>query len=152
MSAATIDRVLNHATRIKNGEHETIKPGMPFRIPDSWMAGEAGAQGDLIIVIIDKISAGYELVKKPTDKDRQLVWGTTQGARHCLDSLEGVRLHRRSDWGPESLDGPEFHCEFERVIEHPTHGAWTIPAGRTIRIEYPRERDAELKRERRNAD
>lgn len=152
MSVATIERVVNHAARIKAGEHETIKPGQPFRIPDAWMAGDCGAQGDLIIVILDKIPEGFERVKEPTQKDMQLVWGETQGSKHCLDSLDGVALYRRSDWGADTLVGPTFTCEEERVINHPTHGAWTIPAGRTIGIEYPRERDAELKKERRNAD
>jgi hypothetical protein len=147
-----IDRVLDHAKKIGNGEHDTIKPGQPFRIPDSWMAGECGAQGDLIVVVLDEIPAGYTQVKKPTKADRQLVPGNTEGAKHCLDSLKGVTLYRKDGWGPESLDGPAFTCKEDRVIEHPKHGPWTIPAGRTIGIEYARERDAEQQRERRNAD
>lgn len=152
MSTSTIDRVLKHAQKIKNGEHETIKPGMPFAIPASWVAGDAGAQGDLIVVILDDIGEGFRLVAKPTDADRQLVPGNTIGAKHCLDSLDGVALYRRSDWGTESLEGPQFRCQTDRVIDHPTHGAWTIPAGRCIGIEYARERDAILKQQRRNAD
>lgn len=155
MATCTIEKVLNHAQRIKAGEHDTIKPGQPFRIPDAWMPGDCGAQGDLIIVVIDKkdlTKDGYKLVNKPKEADRQLVPGNTEGAKHCLDSLDGVKIYRRDDWGPDSLDGPKLLCEVERVIEHPTHGAWTISAGTAIKLEYARERDALLKLARRNAD
>jgi hypothetical protein len=152
MSVSTIDRVLNHAKRIRDGKHDTIKPGMPQRLPDSWVDGDAGAQGDLVIVVVDEIPAGYKPVRRAKDADRQLVPGNTEGAKHCLDSLDGVELYRLDDWGPDSLDGPCVRLSKERVIQHPTHGPWTIPAGRTVKIEYARERDALLKRERRNAD
>lgn len=149
---ATIDRVINHARKIANGEHDTIRPGMPFRLPDAWMDGDAGAQGDLVIIVIDKVPSGFKLVRELTDADRQLVHGNTAGAKHCLDSLDGVKIYRKDDWGPDALDGPCIRFADERVITHPTHGHWTIPAGRLVKIEYPRERDAEQKRERRNAD
>jgi len=148
----SLDTLLEHANRIKNGEHERVKPGQTFRIPDAWGAEDCGAQGDLIFIIQDKVPEGYHLVESPADGDRQLVWGTTLGAKHCLDSLDGVKLYRNEDWGPDSLDGPVIVCEKERTVLHPTHGAWEIPAGRIIKFEYPRERDAELKKERRNAD
>jgi hypothetical protein len=148
----TIDKITHGAQQIAAGQHDRIRPGDHFTIPDSWIAGDAGAQGDLVIIIVDQIPGTYKRVAKMRDADRQLVPGNTEGARHCLDALKGVELYRQSDWGPDSLDGPCLVINEQRVIEHPTHGHWTIPAGRMIKLEYQREHDAELQRERRNAD
>lgn len=146
-----VDRVTSHAKRIADGAHDTIKPGMPFRIPDAWMHGDAGAQGDLVIICIDKVPSGYKLAKNLEAADMQLVPGNTEGAKHCLDSLEGVKLYRKQG-DDDSLDGPCVRVAVDRVITHPKHGHWTIPAGRLVKIEYAREFDAEQKRERRARD
>lgn len=148
----TIEKVLNHARQIANGEHDTIRPGMPFTIPDSWQAGESVAQGDLIIEVTARKPIGYVLIEKPTEQDLQLVPGNTEGAKHCLDSFDGVQFYRHPDWNAESLDGPYFVTTEQRTITHPTHGHVHIPAGRKIRVSYQREWEAEQRRERRNQD
>lgn len=152
MATTAIERVVKHAKKIADGKHPTVRPGLPHRLSDAAVAGDIGWQGDLKLTVIDKIPDGFELVKKPTDIDRQLVPGNTQGARHCLDSLAGVKLYRPTIWPDSGLVGPCFVLTEERTIEHPTHGHVTIPAGFTIQCGYQREWDAEQKRERRNAD
>lgn len=150
-----IAEIQNHAQQIADGKHDTIKPGMPFRIPDSWLSGDAVAQGDLIITVVDKIPAGYKPVAKPTAADKQLVPGNTEGAKHCLESLKGLKLFRPQGW-PASAEtdycGPAFTAKNDVTILHPTHGPVTVPAGVTVRCDYQREFDAESQRERRNQD
>lgn len=152
MKTTTIDRITDTVSRIVDGTHESLRPGMPFRIPDAWGVNECGAQGDLIFVIADSVPDDYVKVERPNEADKQLVPGNTQGSRHCLDSLAGVELYRPVKWSEESLDGPVVRVNEDRVVTHPTHGPWTIPAGRTIKFEYPRVWDAEERHQRRNAD
>lgn len=150
-----IEEIQRHAQKIASGEHDTIRPGMPFRIPESWIVNEAVAQGDLVIRVIEEIRPGYELVSKPTKVDKQLVPGNTEGAKHCLDSVRGLKLYRPSGW-PQSADGslqgPIIVADRDVVIEHPKHGHVTIPKGRMVACDYDKEFDLIQKRERRNAD
>ena len=147
-----IDRITKTVESFVDGTHENIRPGMPFRIPDAWEEGDAGAQGDLVFVLRDQVPAGYVKVETPTEKDRQLVRGNTQGARHCLDSLVGVELYHPADWSDESLDGPYLRVSQDRTVLHPTHGPWTIPAGLAVQCEYPRVYDQEQQRASRAKD
>jgi len=152
MTVTAIERLADHVETIKTGNHETVKPGMPCRITEAWVKGDAVAQGDLNIVVADKVPAGYVRVDKPKAIDKQLVPGNTQGSKHCLDSLVGVKLYRPENWGPESLDGPCLVLSKERTILHPTHGHVSIPAGFIVACSYQRELDNELKKERRARD
>lgn len=149
---ATIDRVVRHAKRIANGKDKTVQPGKPTRFPEAAAINDCGWQGDLCLTLVESVPAGFVRIKNLQEFDRQLVPGDTQGARHCLRSLDGVEIYRPSDWGPESLVGPCLVFSREGTIDHPTHGAVTIPAGMTIQCSYQREWDAELRRQRRNAD
>lgn len=147
-----IELIEQHAKKIREGKHETVSPGQPVRISEAAEVGDGVWQGDLGIEIVEAAMGDYIEVKSPTDADRQLVPGNTQGARHCLDSLDGVRMFRPIDWNAESLQGPVLVLSKERTILHPTHGAVAIPAGFTVRCRYQREFDAEQRRERRAAD
>lgn len=135
-------------------EHlESVRPGQPCRITEAWTAGDTAWQGDLGLMLVDAVPEGYVKIAKPTDQDRQLVPGNTQGSKHCLDSLDGVTIYHPKDWGAEgNLRGPCLILKESRTILHPTHGAVTIPANRTILCGYQREYDQELKRARRAAD
>lgn len=152
---AAIDKITRKASRIRNG-NDKIEPGQPVRMSEAAAPMDYVRQGDLYIVVMEAtaIPAGFVGVKKPKDVDRQLVPGNTQGSKHCLDSLAGVRLFRPADWNDkyEGLDGPCLVLSEERTIEHPTHGSVTIPAGFAVQCRYQREWDAEQRRERRNAD
>lgn len=151
MSATAIEKVLNHAKRIADGEHEAVKPGMPARISEAAQSGDGIWQGDLLVEVVEKVPAGHKLAKNPAV---QLVPGNTQGARHCLDSLHGVKVYYPANWPDveETLVGPCLVLTQERTILHPTHGPVTVPAGFTVLLSYQREYDAELKRQRRSQD
>lgn len=147
-----IDKIEKHAAKISAGEVEQVKPGMPVAFTDACQPDDAIRQGDLYLVVVAAIPHGYIEVVKPTKADKQLVPGNTQGARHCLDSLSGVRLFRPEKWDAESLDGPCFVLTKERKVLHPTHGAVTIPAGMTIQCLYQREWAKEERKQRRARD
>lgn len=147
-----IDRVVSHAEEIASGKIHAVQPGLPVRFPAAASEGDEGWQGDLGLRVVRQVPDDLVRLAAPCEADRQLVPGSTQGARHCLDSLDGVEIYRPKDWGPESLLGPCLVFSKERTIRHPTHGAVTVPAGFTIQCRYQREFDSELRRERRNAD
>lgn len=150
-----IDELVKHADAIRHGDGE-VKPGQPIHITKGFAPGDGVWQGDLGLEVIEKVPSGYKLVKpadgKEKDQLRQLVPGNTQGARHCLQTLKGVKVYRRDDWGPNSLLGPVLAFSEPNVIDHPTHGPVHVPAGTMIKCRYQREWDAEQARERRSID
>lgn len=147
-----IEQIEKHAECIRNGEHDKIGPGVPLRLSSALLVGEGVAQGDLMLIVDDGAPVGYVRISKPKAIDKQLVPGNTVGAKHCLDSLAGVKLYRPANWSEESMDGPCIVTTKERTVLHPTHGAVTIPAGMTVVCHYQREFDAEQRRERRARD
>ncbi len=147
-ATATIERIQKHAEMLR----ESVRPGQPFRFSEASTPNDCVWQGDLGLVIIDRIPTGYCRVDNPTDKDRQLVIGNTQGARHCLDSLTGVVLYHPRKWDADSLIGPCFTLTEERTVQHPTHGPVTIPAGFSVQAIYQREWDKEQRKARRSRD
>ena len=149
-----IEAIQQHAAAIKNGEHDKIGPGRPTNMSPALMNGEAVAQGDLILIVRSEVPEGYQEVESPTELDQQLVPGDTTGARHCLDSLDGVTLYRPKSWGTDkwSLRGPYMRLTHDRAVMHPTHGAVHIPAGMSVECRYAREFDLEQAAARRAAD
>jgi len=151
-NTAVIDRITKYAAEIARGEH-SVKPGDPITITSAAQAGDAVWQGDLGLVVIDAVPEGHlELTDPLKEEHRQLVPGNTEGAKHCLSSIEGVRMFRRADWGFASLSGPVFVSETDISVVHPVHGDVNIPGGTMIECIYQREWDAEQARERRAAD
>lgn len=146
-----IDRIEKHAANIRDGK-ATVSPGLPFRINEAATVGDVVWQGDLGLEIVAGVPDGYSRVESPRDADRQLVPGSTQGARHVLDSLDGVELWRPTGWPNVTQLGPAMVLRKERTVTHPVHGDVTIAAGHTVLCSYQREWDAELRAERRNAD
>lgn len=147
-----MESVVRHARRIAAGE-EKVKPGMPWAFTGAASIGDGVWQGDLGIEIVSAVPKDYAEIKNPRDMDRQLVPGNTQGSRHCLRSLDGVRIFKPKGWGVgESLRGPALVLAKEATIEHPTHGDVTIPAGFTILCRYQRVWDQEQRAERRSQD
>ena len=153
MTMSAIDKITRKARRIRNGS-DKIEQGQPVLMSEAAAVDDYVRQGDLYVIVAEGIPTNFKAVVTPNDTDKQLVPGSTQGARHCLDSLDGVALYRPQGWGPDydDLDGPAFVLSESRTVLHPTHGRVTIPAGFTIRCRYQREWDAEQRRERRNAD
>lgn len=147
-----IELIEQHAALIRDGKHERVSPGQPAAFTTACVADDCIWQGDLGLFVANEVPSGYVRIAKPTAQDKQLVPGNTEGAKHCLDSLAGVKLFRPQDWNAESLVGPCLVLTKERTILHPTHGAVTIPAGMTVVCRYQREYDDELRRERRAVD
>lgn len=123
--------VLEHAESIRNDDAHRIEVMEP---------GDAWAQGDILIVRIEKLPTGVVKAKA----ESQLAPGTTQGSRHCIADLSGVTVYRLAD--PTPLDGPVIEAETEFTVEHPEHGNVTCPAG-TYAIRYQRAFAEELKRQ-----
>ena len=152
IKTTAIRRIIKHATQIAAGENETVKPGQPARFTEACTPQDCIWQGDLGLEIVTGVPKSFVLVKTPTDIDRQLVPGNTQGAKHCLDSLSGVTIYKPIDWNNESLEGPCLLFSAERTVTHPTHGSVTIPKGFAVQCHYQREWDKELQKERRARD
>jgi hypothetical protein len=129
--------IQDHAEKIKNDATQ--------RFPEAATPGDCWRQGDVYITLLDGVPAGCEREKNP---DMQLAPGTTQGSRHCLDSLKGVAVYRLPS--PGMLDGPVIECRHERTITHPEHGDVVLPPG-VYGITYQRNLDQDA-RERRVAD
>ncbi|MGB1274899.1 MAG: hypothetical protein ACPG77_04040 [Nannocystaceae bacterium] len=130
---------------------ENVEPGQPVEMSVAAVPGDGIWQGDLGLEVLASVPADCKLAPKPSP---QLVPGNTRGARHCLDSLEGVEVYLPPNWGQDenNLRGPVLVLSESRTVEHPTHGDVTIPAGFTIGCCYQREWDAVQRAERRAAD
>lgn len=121
--------VLTTAEKIKNDETQ--------RFPEAASVGDFVRQGDVFITLLDRVPSNCTLVKKPSS---QLVSGNTQGSRHCVRSLRGVKVYGLSS--PTVYDGPIIESKNEMTIEHPEHGDWVLPAG-CYAISYQRTEDSE---------
>lgn len=148
MPATFIEKINRRAIRIASGR-DRIRPGQAVRISEAAAPNDCVRQGDLYIVVVEAVPDGYRQAGKP---NVQLVPGNTEGAKHCLDSLAAVDVFLPPQWGPESLQGPCVAAKSDVTILHPKHGHVTVPGGMLVRCDYQREFDAELRRERRNAD
>lgn len=153
MSMLTIKNAIDHANKIANREHETLRPGMPYTFSEAASCGDMVWQGDLGIGICSGgPPVGYVLAEKVS---QCLVPGKdhTIGARHCLSSCDGVEMWLPPTWDDTSLEGPYLKLSNGATIAHPVHGNVTIPACfNEIQIRYQREWDQELARERRAKD
>jgi hypothetical protein len=131
-----IQRISETAEEIRNDSEQLF--------PEAATPGDCWRQGDLYITLLSAIPGDVKKCKRR----KQLVPGTTQGSRHCLDSLAGVTMYEIEK--PGQLDGPVIDCKQERTITHPEHGNVVLPPG-IYGIHYQRDLDAE-ERERRVLD
>jgi hypothetical protein len=158
MSTSTlIEEMMAHTEKIRDGSHESVKPGQPAAFTEACSANDCIWQGDLGLVISDRkknekgVFEGYK--KSDSNGSTKLVLGGSQGSNHCLESLDGIELYVPEGWSEESLIGPIFvAAEAEAKVVHPIHGAVTVPKGFTIECYYQREWDKEQQRERRARD
>lgn len=152
MSTTTLELLERHVASIRAGS-EKCGPGRPQSFSTAAVAGDCIPQGDLYFVIVDAVPAEYAEITDPTDMDRQLVPGNTQGARHCLESLDGVRLFRPASWPEVEFGGPCLvPTSRDAVTLHPTHGPVTVPVGLIALCVYQRSLDEIERRERRARD
>lgn len=150
MSVNVIEQIQQHAQRIADGS-ERVSPGMPLAFTEACTPGDCIWQGDLALIISDKANPPKEYIK-PDKPSAQLVPGNNIGAKHCLDSLDGVELYVPKNWNEESLKGPFFKTTKDVKVLHPVHGSVTIPAGFNVECGYQREWDKIQAAERRARD
>lgn len=129
-------RVADHADTIQNDAGHNMA-GM--EVGDCWR------QGDVQIRRLPNnwVTRHHAIVvaAKPSI---QLAPGSTQGSRHCLDSLDGVHFLRLANGTP--LDGPILALDAPRSITHPEHGdCEKLPPG-CYGITYQRAFAEELRR------
>lgn len=151
-----LDRLMAQREKIRNG-HTKLGPGQPVRFSEAAVVNDCYPQGDVDIFIAAGVPENYVKVEKLETMHRRLVPGNemTLGSQHILDSLDGVELFYPKNWNAseyEGSEGPYMLLSQERTVEHPEHGSVTIPAGFCVGINYQREYDNELKRERRARD
>lgn len=138
MEPVTIERAMTDV----NQAAESIRRADPQRFPDAASPGDALRQGDLLVTLLDGVPKGVRKADKPR---LQLAEGSTQGSRHCLDSLEGVTVYELKDRGP--YDGPVLDLTTERTITHPEHGHMVLPPG-CYAVTYQRTVDSEQREQR----
>ena len=131
VTARAFGDLARHAEKIKNDQHQSV---------GVMSAGDAWAQGDLLLVMIPGVPAGCEKIAHPS---AQLAPGSTQGSRHRLASLTGLTLYRRTNG--TVLDGPVVEAPAGCRVNHPEHGDVTLPPG-VYAVVYQRAYAAELRR------
>lgn len=120
-----------HAEKIKNDEHQHA---------GEMSVGDAWPQGDIAVVLIGEVPSGAKVVERPA---LQLAPGTTQGSRHCLESLDGITAYTHAN--PTALDGPILDAPKGLTVTHPEHGWITLRPG-VYAVIYQRAFAEELRR------
>jgi len=131
-SIAVIEKITERAKQL-------AKPG-PVKY-GALAPGDYHRQGDVYFTKLPGVPSGCA----KAEAQIQLAPGTTQGSRHCLESLRGVEFFRAPN--ATELDGPIVQCEHPITVNHPEHGTVTMPPG-TYKITYQRQHAEELKRVR----
>lgn len=153
MSKSAVQEIQEHVESQK-GDPD-VQPGQPARFTEACGPDDCIAQGDLNIFLMEdfeEVPSGYKLVEHLKERDKQLVPGNLEGARHILDSLKGVKMYRPVTWTEESLEGPILVLSEERTVTHPVHGPVTLLASRTFGFSYQREWAKERQRAVRSLD
>lgn len=127
----SLSQIASHAEAIKNDEHQ---------VAGEMSVGDAFAQGDISLVLLEKVPEGCTLVESPM---LQLAPGTTQGSRHCLESLEGISIYQLPK--PNELEGPVIDAQKGCRVNHPEHGDVTFRMG-IYGVVYQRQYAEEIRR------
>lgn len=143
-----IERIQQRANAL--AEERSVGPGKPARFTAAAQTGDMIWQGDLGILLAAAPPKDFKLAEKP---QLQLVPGETQGARHCLSSLEGVQVYLPPNWPNVTELGPFFMTGTKGVtVEHPTHGHVECLPNQGHQTVYQREWDQIQRQARRNSD
>lgn len=145
-----LGRVQEHSARIVAGDGK-VQPGEPLAFSAAATIRDRIAQGDVNLTIVEGVPKDYVL---RTNGDIQLAVGNTTGSKHVLNDTSTADVYDPPGWGPtyDGLKGPILVAKSPTKIDHPTHGAVTIPAGFTVECTFQRVYDHELRQERRSAD
>lgn len=127
----SLEQITSHAEAIKNDEHQ---------VAGEMSVGDVWAQGDVGIVRLESLPEGCTPIAEPS---LQLAPGNTQGSRHCLESLEGVRLFQLSN--PSPIEGPVVDAPNGMRVNHPEHGDVSFGPG-VYGVVYQRQYAKELQR------
>jgi hypothetical protein len=146
---------------VQQSAAERIDRSAPQQFPEAASLGDGIRQGDCYLELTEIVNGRVRVFDRDEhgnivgshladivgveSPSLQIAVGTTQGARHCLDSLEGVTVYRLAE--PTELDGPILLLQQERTLQHPEHGHWILPAdGRVYNTGYQRMYAEELQR------
>ena len=122
---------------------EKIASNKPQRFPEAASDGDYFRQGDIYITFREGLFTAKTTGRgknkttvtvphsdwKEVEVSKlrlQLAIGDTQGARHVLDNLAGVRQFEKT--GGDALQGLLLLTTEERVLTHPEHGHTILPA------------------------
>lgn len=98
----------------------------PVKISENMLSvGQMYPQGDVGLQRLAAVPDGAVLVEKPS---AQVAEGTTKGARHIWDSMEGITVYRMPD-SDNPLKGDIYCLAKERTLTHPEHADQTYFAG-----------------------
>ena len=140
MAETTISKaflaIQESAERIKNDETQYF--------PESASPGDTFRQGDLYLQLLDSVPNSFSKAV-PYSSNMKLVPGVTKGARHILDSDDGVTFYKDNEGSP--LQGPVIELEQTRTVTHPEHGNVVLPKG-IYAITYQRMYAEEMRRVR----
>lgn len=104
--------------------------------------GDYHRQGDVYFLRLSAQAWQNASIAKP---ERQLAPGSTQGSRHIVREADMAHLQFFRPLNPTPLDGPLIKAKKPFCVEHPEHGAVTLPAGE-YQVYYQRQYAQELKR------
>lgn len=179
---AVIDELEQHAKKIAEGRDPKVRPGARETFTEGCTVSDAIRQGDVYIDIIGECKydelgdtimvtayddegnplaekVEYKLRQVPEgaseselEKLRQMVPGVTVGAKHCLSSLDGVKVYMPPVWNEEELDGPVLALSKPQEYIHPTHGPVVLLVGQLYELRYQRNWDVLQKKIVRAAD
>jgi hypothetical protein len=144
-----LERLESTQETLKAGNGK-VQPGQPLRFSEACTVGDMIAQGDVNFILVDEVPGDYAKSEKPL---KQIAKGTTKGSRHEIVDLESCTVYLPPTWNDvESLQGPLLVAKSETTVDHPQHGAVTIPAGMKCRIEFQQNLDAVTRRAQRARD
>jgi len=146
----SLEQIETHRDALVAGQGK-IAPGQPLEFSAAATVNDRIWQGDLGLTIKEQVPEGYKLRESA---DGQLVPGNTTGAKHIVRDTAGVQIYDPPGWSPtyDELRGPYLVTSKATTIDHPTHGAVTIPEGLCVECGYQRVWDQEQAKERRQRD
>jgi len=132
MTLATISDILDHAQENQINEELLLVPELEV--------GDYIPQGDINLIVLPSVPPGALLVEEPS---KQIVVGNSKGSRHCLNSLENVRIYRLPN--PNALQSIIIEFLGETILEHPEHKNQLWKKGVVI-VSHQRQRAGDLRK------
>lgn len=116
----TFEQLAAACEEIRNTDPQSLAN---MEVGDEWR------QGDLrIIRLADDFGRKHGDTLESAKAEKQLAPGTTQGSRHLLSRVRGIKFFRLKS--ATALDGPVIEAKQTFSITHPEHGDCVdIPPG-----------------------